>query len=221
MDMHLLKSKFNTPFFPNPEPPPSSHQALLQSSSFPPSYGSVHRLSKWSLTSAPPSPNTAPLSLSVLALALPSSSPTAPLPTKPSFNTAPSFSDRPPAPPLTKILTSNQHSINSAAYGPLWRLLRRNLTSQILHPSHIRSYGRAREWVLGILLGRLFSHSESGSPVYVVDHFQYAMFCLLVLMCFGDKLEESQIKEVENVQRTMLLNFSRFGLLNLSPKYWK
>ncbi|KAA0043003.1 hypothetical protein IC582_025358 [Cucumis melo] len=40
------------------------------------------------------------------------------------------FADRPPAPPLTKILTSNQHSINSAAYGPLWRLLRRNLISQ-------------------------------------------------------------------------------------------
>ncbi|KGN63393.1 cytochrome P450 89A2 [Cucumis sativus] len=131
------------------------------------------------------------------------------------------FADRPPVPPLTKILTSNQHSINSAAYGPLWRLLRRNLTSQILHPSRIRSYGHAREWVLGILLNRLFSHSESGSSVYVVDHFQYAMFCLMVLMCFGDKLEESQIKEVENVQRTMLLNFRRFGLLNLSPKLTK
>ena len=47
------------------------------------------------------------------------------------------------------------------------------------------------------------------------------MFCLMVLMCFGDKLEESQIKEVENVQRTMLLNFRRFGLLNLSPKLTK
>ncbi|KAG6571194.1 Cytochrome P450 89A2, partial [Cucurbita argyrosperma subsp. sororia] len=131
------------------------------------------------------------------------------------------FADRPPPPPLTKILFSNQHSIHSAPYGPLWRLLRRNLTSQILHPSRVRSYAPARKWVLDILLKRLLSHSESGTPVCVADHFQYAMFCLLVLMCFGDKLDEPKIKEVENVQRTMLLNLSRFGLLNLSPKLTK
>ncbi|XP_022986505.1 cytochrome P450 89A2-like [Cucurbita maxima] len=131
------------------------------------------------------------------------------------------FADRPPPPPLTKILFSNQHSIHSAPYGPLWRLLRRNLTSQILHPSRVRSYAPARKWVLDILLKRLHSHSESGTPVCVVDHFQYAMFCLLVLMCFGDKLDEPKIKEVENVQRTMLLSLSRFGLLNSSPKLTK
>ncbi|XP_022944211.1 cytochrome P450 89A2-like [Cucurbita moschata] len=131
------------------------------------------------------------------------------------------FADRPPVPPLVKILSSNQHSINSAPYGPLWRLFRRNLTSQILHPSRVRSYAPARKWVLDILLKRLLPHSESGTPVCVVHHFQYAMFCLLVLMCFGDKLDEPKIKEVENVQRTMLLNLRRFGLLNLSPKLTK
>ncbi|XP_022148535.1 cytochrome P450 89A2-like [Momordica charantia] len=131
------------------------------------------------------------------------------------------FADRPPAAPLSRILSSNQHSINSAPYGPLWRLLRRNLTSEILHPSRVRSYGRARKWVLDILLNRLLSHSESGTPVCVVHHFQYAMFCLLVLMCFGDKLGETQIREVENAQRTMLLNFRRFGILNLWPKLTK
>ncbi|XP_022943744.1 cytochrome P450 89A2-like isoform X3 [Cucurbita moschata] len=131
------------------------------------------------------------------------------------------FADRPPPPPLTKILFSNQHSIHSAPYGPLWRLLRRNLTSQILHPSRVRSYAPARKWVLDILLKRLLSHSESGTPVCVADHFQYAMFCLLVLMCFGDKLDEPKIKEVENVQRTMLLNLTRFNVLNFWPKFTK
>ncbi|XP_022986502.1 cytochrome P450 89A2-like [Cucurbita maxima] len=131
------------------------------------------------------------------------------------------FADRPTALPISKIASSNQHNINTASYGPLWRLLRRNLTSQILHPSRVKSYARARRWVLDILIDRFLSHSQLGEPIFVVDHFQYAMFCLLVLMCFGDKLEESQIKEIENVQRAMLVNLGRFNALNFWPKLTK
>ncbi|KAE8077531.1 hypothetical protein FH972_016088 [Carpinus fangiana] len=135
------------------------------------------------------------------------------------------FADRPPALPINKIISSNQHSISSASYGPTWRILRRNLTSEILHPSRVKSYSRARKWVLDILINRLISHSttESGNvnPVVLIDHFQYAMFCLLVLMCFGDKLSETQIKEIEDAQRHLLLGFSRFNRLNFWPTLGK
>ena len=62
------------------------------------------------------------------------------------------------------------------------------------------------------------SNSKTGEPVSVVDHFQYAMFCLLVLMCFGDKLNQEQIKEIESVQRRLLLGVGgRFNILNFWP----
>ncbi|XP_062147431.1 cytochrome P450 89A2-like [Alnus glutinosa] len=135
------------------------------------------------------------------------------------------FADRPPALPISKIISSNQHNISSASYGSTWRILRRNLTSEILHPSRVKSYSRARKWVLDILMSRLISHSttESGNvnPVVLIDHFQYAMFCLLVLMCFGDKLSEAQIKEIEVAQRHMLLSFRRFNILNIWPTLGK
>jgi len=135
------------------------------------------------------------------------------------------FADRPPALPISKIISSNQHNISSASYGSTWRILRRNLTSEILHPSRVKSYSRARKWVLDILMSRLISHSttESGNvnPVVLIDHFQYAMFCLLVLMCFGDKLSEAQIKEIEVAQRRMLLSFRRFNILNIWPTLGK
>ncbi|KAE8077528.1 hypothetical protein FH972_016085 [Carpinus fangiana] len=135
------------------------------------------------------------------------------------------FADRPPAFPISKILSSNQHIISSAFYGPTWRILRRNLTSEILHPSRVKSYSRARKWVLDILINRLISHSttESGNvnPVVPIDHFQYAMFCLLVLMCFGDKLSETHIKEIEDAQRHLLLGSSRFYMLNFWPTLGK
>ncbi|CAL1407857.1 unnamed protein product [Linum trigynum] len=125
------------------------------------------------------------------------------------------FADRPPAPPLSKITSANQHNISSASYGLTWRLLRRNLTSQVLHPSRVRSFSRARSWVLQILRRRLQSHHQQEQRLK--DHLHHAMFALLVLMCFGDRLGEDQIEEVGRAQRRMLLGFQRFQILNLWP----
>ncbi|KAJ4720965.1 putative Cytochrome P450 [Melia azedarach] len=131
------------------------------------------------------------------------------------------FADRPPALPTGKVISSNQHNISSAFYGPTWRLLRRNLTAEILHPSRVKSYKHARKWVLEILSDRFKSESKNGNPVRVADHFQYAMFCLLVLMCFGDKLDQKQVREIEDVQRRTLLSFGKFNILNFWPRLTK
>ncbi|KAJ1411943.1 Cytochrome P450 [Sesbania bispinosa] len=137
------------------------------------------------------------------------------------------FADRPKALPTKKIISSNQHDILFSFYGPTWRLLRRNLTSRILHPSQVKSYANARKWVLDMLLERLKSDSnDSSNPIRVIDHFRYGMFSLLVLMCIGDKLNEKQIREIEDSQRGMLLSFNRYNVLNFWPPitrvlFWK
>ncbi|CAA6669746.1 unnamed protein product [Spirodela intermedia] len=98
---------------------------------------------------------------------------------------------------------SNQFSVNTAGYGPLWRLLRRNLTTEMFNPSRIRQCADAREWVLQcadarewvlcVLLDKLRLTAASGDGVVIVkETFQFAMFCLLVFLCFGEKLEERQ-----------------------------
>ncbi|KAI3498003.1 hypothetical protein L1887_33689 [Cichorium endivia] len=124
------------------------------------------------------------------------------------------FSDRPKSFAL--------RNISSASYGPTWRLFRRNLASEVMHPAHINSYSWARKWVLHILIGRLQEQKEVAG-ITVVDHFQYAMFCLLVLMCFGEKLDERQINEVARVQRDMLLRIGsgRYTVLTILPKLGK
>ncbi|CAN4085559.1 unnamed protein product [Withania somnifera] len=76
-------------------------------------------------------------------------------------------------------------------------------TKETLHPSRIKAYSKARSWVLGILLQHL-RHAQVNS-VRLIDHFLYAMFCLLVLICLGDKPDESQIKEIENIQHRELI----------------
>lgn len=126
------------------------------------------------------------------------------------------FADRPKQSPATKQL-----NISFSGYGPTWRTLRRNLTSHILHHSQVKEFSHARKWALEILFTRLVSLSSSNdapSGVKVVDHFQLALFSLLVLMCFGHKLEEPKIQEIEQVQRQLLLSFNRFRVLNFWPR---
>ncbi|CAD5316310.1 unnamed protein product [Arabidopsis thaliana] len=128
------------------------------------------------------------------------------------------YADRPPPAVISKIV--DEHNISSGSYGATWRLLRRNITSEILHPSRVRSYSHARHWVLEILFERFRNHGGD-EPIVLIHHLHYAMFALLVLMCFGDKLDEKQIKQVEFIQRLQLLSLSRFNIFNIWPKFTK
>ncbi|KAJ0683129.1 putative cytochrome P450 [Helianthus annuus] len=126
------------------------------------------------------------------------------------------FSDRPKSFPMCNI--------SGSSYGPTWRLFRRNLASEFMHRSRIKSYSWARKWVLQVFFGRLLDHkNEATGMIKVVDHIRYAMFCLLVLICFGEKFEESRINEIAKVQRDMLLKVSsgRFGVFNVFPRLGK
>ncbi|KAI9125990.1 hypothetical protein K1719_003408 [Acacia pycnantha] len=83
----------------------------------------------------------------------------------------------------------------------------------MLHPTRIKSFSGLRRWVLDMLLIRLKSDSESSGFVQVIGHLHYAMFCLLVSMCFGKILELKQIKDIEYVQSRSLMSFSEFTVL--------
>jgi len=131
------------------------------------------------------------------------------------------FANRPPASATQKLVTSNQRNVSLAFYGPIWRLLRRNLTENFLHPSRAKSFSHSRRWALQVLKNRLASQEKSGQPICVREHFQYTMFCLLVVICFGDKVDENQIKQIEEVQRLAFLSFNKFNILNLWPRVTK
>ncbi|XVE90376.1 hypothetical protein DITRI_Ditri20bG0072700 [Diplodiscus trichospermus] len=130
------------------------------------------------------------------------------------------FADRHPTLSV-KINCSNEPIIGTAVYGPNWRILRKNLSYEILSPPRVRSYAHARKWVLTMLKEQLINAQSSGKPLLVGDHFKYAVFCLLSLMCFGDKLDEKQIKRIEGVQRDLLLNLPNFDKLDAWPRVSK
>ncbi|KAL9269393.1 Cytochrome P450 89A2-like protein [Drosera capensis] len=133
------------------------------------------------------------------------------------------FADRPKPLPAGKVMNGNGRNISSSPYGALWRILRRNISGEILHHSRIGSYSRARGWVLrDVLVERLRKRAEDPeSVVEVIEHFRFAMFALLALMCYGDKLDEEQIGRIEVVHRRVLLSFNQFQILNVFPRLTK
>ncbi|KAF9609059.1 hypothetical protein IFM89_012499 [Coptis chinensis] len=117
------------------------------------------------------------------------------------------FADRPPAPPASRYLSNDQHTISAAPYGPLRHLLRRNLTFGVLQSSRVNSYAHTRKSVLQNLKNKLKKEAAAtgaGGSICVGLHFQYAIFCLLVIICFGDdKLDEKTMGDIEKVQRDL------------------
>lgn len=128
------------------------------------------------------------------------------------------LADRPPPLPAIGFLSAGRHTVSSGGNDPLWRHLRRNLVSDILHPSRVKLYTGGREWVLGVLVRNLRVRAgDHDGAVVVKDSFQLAMFCLLVFMCFGEKLDERKIKEVKTATQRLLFYRENLYVLSLVP----
>ncbi|CAN6195571.1 unnamed protein product [Urochloa humidicola] len=114
-----------------------------------------------------------------------------------------------------RLLGEGDNTISRASYGPVWRLLRRNLVAETLHPSRVKHFAPARRWVCRVLTDKLLEASGAGAdsatapPARVVETFQYAMFCLLVLMYFGERLDEPAVRVIAVAQREALVYRAR------------
>ncbi|XP_039775350.1 cytochrome P450 89A2-like [Panicum virgatum] len=134
----------------------------------------------------------------------------------------PAFSSRPPAIAPFRVLNSGQSTVSSAPYCPLWRSLRRNLTSGILHPSRVPLFAPARRWALAALVSDLGRRcKESGGEVAVVECLQLAMFSLLTYMCFGRSLHGRRVREIEAVQRELFASYISFQVFAFFPAVTK
>ncbi|KAG2537016.1 cytochrome P450 89A2-like [Panicum virgatum] len=120
------------------------------------------------------------------------------------------LADRPAA--TRALLGEGDNTISRSSYGPVWRLLRRNLVAETLHPSRVRLFAPARAWVrraLAETLGREAEEAQARAPPPVMEAFRHAMFCLLVLMCFGERLGEPAVRAIAAAQHAWLMFVAR------------
>ncbi|XP_042482351.1 cytochrome P450 89A2-like [Macadamia integrifolia] len=130
------------------------------------------------------------------------------------------FSYRPEA-VTPSCIFQNTNADTGSSSGTRWRFLRRNLTSELLIPSRYKCFGRARRSFLETVDSLLKYHVESGEPVPVVDPFRYAMFSLLLFMCFGEKLDEKVIKDIMEIEGDVVANYKRLSVFQGFPTFGK
>ncbi|XP_058108071.1 cytochrome P450 77A2-like [Magnolia sinica] len=117
------------------------------------------------------------------------------------------FASRPPETLTRAVYSCDKFTVNSAVYGPVWRSLRRNMVSNMLSASRLREFRDVRQRAMDRLIDRLRAESESTQcgAVHVLKNARFAVFCILLSMCFGVEMEESDIVNIDCLMKKVLI----------------
>ncbi|XP_010231992.1 cytochrome P450 89A2 [Brachypodium distachyon] len=133
------------------------------------------------------------------------------------------FADRPPLAEPGRLFTSGARDISTSPYGAYWRLVRRNLAAEALHPSRVALFAPARRRARDALLGDLStsSRNDADGVVTVRRAFRRAMFELLLQMSLGATLSPAAIEEVQELQLSILRSITSFPIFSFFPRITK
>ncbi|RLN07910.1 hypothetical protein C2845_PM11G11980 [Panicum miliaceum] len=136
------------------------------------------------------------------------------------------FADRPPPVGPSSLFTAGGRDISSSPYGAYWRLVRRNLAGEALQPARVALFAPARRWACDGLATRLRARAagEDDDDAVVVTlrpFLRRAMFELLVYMCFGARLGQDALDEIEGLQHRALLSVTSFPVFAFFPAVTK
>ena len=116
------------------------------------------------------------------------------------------FATRPPENPTRIVFSCDKFTVNSAVYGAVWRALRRNMVQGMLSSSRLREFRNVRVSAMDKLIDRLRVESESNNGVvWVLKNTRFAVFYILVLMCFGIEMDEETVKKIDELMKRVLI----------------
>ncbi|XVE68617.1 hypothetical protein DITRI_Ditri09bG0082800 [Diplodiscus trichospermus] len=116
------------------------------------------------------------------------------------------FASRPRENPTRNIFSCNKFTVNAAVYGPVWRSLRRNVVQNMLSSSRIKEFRSTREQAMDKLIDRLRAEAAANNGVVsVLKNVRFAVFCILLGMCFGIEMDEETIQKMDQVMKAVLI----------------
>lgn len=116
------------------------------------------------------------------------------------------FASRPRENPTRTIFSSNKFSVNAAVYGPVWRSLRKNMVQNMLSSGRLKEFQSARRAAMDRLIDRIGSEAKANDgAVWVLRNARFAVFCILLSMCFGVEMDEDTIDSVDQMMKAVLI----------------
>ncbi|KAJ7967663.1 Cytochrome P450 [Quillaja saponaria] len=115
------------------------------------------------------------------------------------------FASRPADSPIRLIFSVGKCAINSAEYGPVWRTLRRNFVTELINPTRIKQCSWIRKWAMEHHMKRLQSQAFETGFVEVMSNCRLTICSVLICLCFGAKISEDRINEIESVLKAVML----------------
>lgn len=127
------------------------------------------------------------------------------------------FASRPALVPISVVLSNKRKDIGATPYGATWRVLRRNLVSEIIHPNKMNAFYPARKRVMETLMSKITQSSKQNDIVHVNDCLHHAVFSLFILMAFGN-ISDAEVNAVEDIQWELLMNYADFSIFGFFPR---
>nr|WDA53440.1 cytochrome p450 77a4 [Erycina pusilla] len=119
------------------------------------------------------------------------------------------FASRPAENPTRAIFSCNKFTVNSAIYGPEWRSLRRNMVSGMLSSARLKQFHPNRAAAMDRFIDRIKSEAMANQgKIPVLRNARYAVFFILISMCFGVELTEDEILKIDQVMKTVLITLT-------------
>lgn len=116
------------------------------------------------------------------------------------------FASRPRENPTRTIFSCNKFTVNASLYGPVWRSLRRNMVQNMLSATRLKEFRNERESAMDKLIDRLRAEAkENDGVVFVLKNARFAVFCILLSMCFGLEMDEKTIERIDQMMKTVLI----------------
>ncbi|KAG8380598.1 hypothetical protein BUALT_Bualt06G0032100 [Buddleja alternifolia] len=116
------------------------------------------------------------------------------------------FATRPRENPTRTIFSCDKFTVNAAYSGPVWRSLRRNMVQNMLSAARIREFRNARDLAMDKLIERLRDEAAANNgAVWVLKNARFAVFCILLTMCFGVEMDEETIERVDQMMKAVLI----------------
>ncbi|OIV98831.1 hypothetical protein TanjilG_08487 [Lupinus angustifolius] len=115
------------------------------------------------------------------------------------------FASRPRENPTRLIFSENKFTVNAATYGPVWRSLRKNMVQNMLSSNRLKEFRAARYNAMNRLIKRLKNEAEvNNGVVWVLKDARFAVFCILVFMCFGLEMDEETLEKMDKMMKLVL-----------------